>query len=109
MAMTRSMSKTIDNLLIDHLRASTSPLSLILDSSTSHGNDHYLVTLIQSMEKHIVVNYFYGLIEIPMDESSESLKKVLIDRLIKDGLYQAVKDNIVGFVSDSAPVMVSFS
>ena len=108
-AMTRSMSKTIDNLLIDHLRASTSPLSLILDSSTSHGNDHYLVTLIQSMEKHIVVNYFYGLIEIPMDESSESLKKVLIDRLIKDGLYQAVKDNIVGFVSDSAPVMVSLS
>ena len=59
------------------------------------------------MEKNVVVEYFYGLLEIPMDESAESLKKVLVDRLIRDGLFQAVKDKIVGFVSDSAPVMAS--
>ena len=43
-----------------------------------------------------------------MDESAESLKDVLVKRLKKDNTYDAIQKNIVGFVSDSASVMVTF-
>ena len=68
----------------------------------------FTATHIQTLEKNKVVTFFYGLILIPMDESAESLKDVLVKRLRKDQTYDAVKKNIVGFVSDSASVMVRF-
>ena len=58
------------------------------------------------MEKNKVVNYMYALMEIPRDESAESLKNVLVARLEKDGIIDEVKKRMVGFISDSAPVMV---
>ena len=59
------------------------------------------------MEDNFVVNYLYALLEIPSDETATSLKDVLVARLVKDEIYDAFKQNIVGFVSDSASVMVS--
>ena len=58
------------------------------------------------MEKNKVVNYMYALMEIPRDESAESLKNVLVARLEKDGIIDEVKERMVAFVSDSAAVMV---
>ena len=48
----------------------------------------------------------YALMEIPRDESAESLKNVLVARLEKDGIIDEVKKRMVGFISNSAPVMV---
>ena len=59
------------------------------------------------MEKNMVVNYMYALMEIPRDESAESLKDVLVARLERDTIYNEVREKIVGFVSDSASVMVT--
>ena len=81
-------------------------LSFSTDGSTSRGNRHYLVVLFQTMEKHRVVTYFYNLIEIPFDESALGLTTVLVNQLTKDGLYKIIQDNIVGFVSDGASVMI---
>ena len=55
----------------------------------------------------MIVNYMYALMEIPRDEGAESLKDVLVARLKKDNIHDEVKERIVGFVSDSASVMVS--
>ena len=76
------------------------------DGSTSRGNRHYLAVLLQTMEKLRVVTYFYHLIEIPLDETSVGLTTVLVNQLKTDKLYETIKNNIVGFVSDGASVMV---
>ena len=47
-AMQRSISKSMELLLINKLQTIDLPLSLIVDSSTSHGNEHFL-----SKFKHI--------------------------------------------------------
>ena len=76
------------------------------DGSTARGNRHYLVVLIQTTEKKRVVTYFYHLIEVPLDETSQGLTTILVNQLKLDGLYKLVQDNIVGFISDGASVMV---
>ena len=53
-----------------------------------------------------VVTYFYSLIEIPFDETALGLTTVLVNQLKADGLYKLIKDNIVGFISDGASVMI---
>ena len=40
--MLRSQSKTIQDRLLAQLRQSDAPLSLVLDGSTSKGNEHYM-------------------------------------------------------------------
>ena len=65
-----------------------------------------MAVLIQTIEKSKVVTYFYSLIEIGLDETAMGLATVLVNQLTKDGLLQIVKDNMVGFVSDGASVMV---
>ena len=39
------------------------------------------------------------------DETAVGLTKALIDQLHADDLYEPVKDNIVGFISDGASVI----
>ena len=57
------------------------------------------VVLIQTLEEEsIVVNYFYGLVPIPMDESAESLKNVVLKRFEDDQVLEKIKENIVGFI-----------
>ena len=78
----------------------------LTDGSTSRGNRHYLAVLFQTTEKLRVVTYFYGLIEIPLDETAMGLTTTLVNQLTADGLYKIIQDNIVGFVSDGASVMI---
>jgi hypothetical protein len=71
------ISNVMHEALIDHIIEFNSPLSLIVDGSTDNPK-HFLVVLIQTMEDFHPVVYFYKLIQIPSDESAQSLSNILI-------------------------------
>ena len=49
--------------------------------------------LIQTLEQNKIVTYFYNLVEIPFDESADSLKDVIMAQFAADGIYDVMKVN----------------
>ena len=103
--MVASISTTMHNRLLDHIRTSPYPISIIVDGSTDVSNNHLLAILIQTLEDDMPMNYYYALIKLETDESAESQTEALIDKLTKDNIYDAVQNKIISFVSDGASVM----
>ena len=93
------------NRLLDHIRSSPYPISIIVDGSTDISNNHLLAILIQTLEDEMPMNYYYALVKLQTDESAESQTQALIDKLTTDNIYEAVQSKIVSFVSDGASVM----
>lgn len=84
------------------------PFSIILDGSTDRNSVHYLIVYFQFIYEDVCYLQFYRLIPIGSDESAKGLYNVLMDkiRFEKEDLFNHMKKNIVGFISDGASVMM---
>ena len=100
------MVATISNLmhekLIASMKSNPRPMSLIVDTSTDKANHHQLVVLFYTLENEVPVTYLYGLLRLGTDQTAEAQTERLIQELKKDDLYEHVRSNIIGFVSDGA-------
>lgn len=106
--MAELISSTMHNTVIDVMRSKNTPISIIIDGSADVSGYHYLITYFQFVYDNVVYTQFYRLIQTSSDESAEglfrSIKNSIQDE--SDDLLSYVKQNLVGFVSDGAAVMV---
>jgi hypothetical protein len=103
--ITESISKKMHESLITHLNLKQYPMSLILDTSSDSGNKNYLLVYIRTIEENYPTTYFYRCLYVPT-ETSEYLFQKLIYAFRQDNLLQTIKNQMYGFASDGAPVML---
>jgi len=77
--MATFISDEMHKTLIQHIVAKHSPVSIILDTSTDVGQNHYLIVYFQALENGFPVVYFYKLIKLDADETSAALFGKLIE------------------------------
>lgn len=76
------------------------------DFPDNHGN-HYMSTLIQTTQTNVPVVLMYRLIHLTgADESAPALRDALKKQLEEDQIYDLVKANLVGLITDGAPSMI---
>ena len=102
------IGETMHESLVTHLTNKNHPLSIIIDSSTDSGQNHYLIVYFQALENEVPRVYFYKLILLDADESAyglfESLKKEWTKE--KYSFMSHLRKNLIGFASDGAAVML---
>ena len=98
------ISNSMHQKMIKFLESTSTPISIILDGSTDKGLNHYLVVLIQAIEDHKPIVYFYRLILIG-DETAAGLLESLIHAFEEDGITEVMKARLFSFASDGANVM----
>ena len=96
------------SILIGHLTRSKHPCSLILDGPTDNTNKHYLITYIQTTEGNRTIVYCYSFITLGKDSTADSMKNALVEQFEKGetDFVNYLKQHTVGFISDSASVMI---
>jgi hypothetical protein len=64
-------------------------------------NSHHF-RYFSGIENHHAQQYFYALLPIGFDETSENLKSFLFEQFLKDGerFVQFIHDHLVGYSSD---------
>lgn len=106
--MTEVMSNLMHETLMKHLVAKNSPVSIILDGSTDISRTHNMIVYFLAVEDHTPVMYFYKLIECSLDQSANGFFIALKDAFSKEKVdfIQYLKNNLIGYISDGAPVML---
>jgi hypothetical protein len=82
------------------------PCSIIVDGSTDPRQNHYLIVYLQSLEQLRPIVYFYGLLEIGLDETADGFLNILKKAFEKDGITESMKRTLIAFASDGASVML---
>ena len=104
--ISKFISSNMHEMFTKHIKASTTPWSLIVDGSTDTNQNHYLVVLMQGIEDNFPKVYFYRLLKIGDDETAKGLLNLLLDAFNEDGIYEAMRLNLIGYASDGAAVMM---
>ena len=105
--MTVHLSKEMHEEVITFLKENEPDLSLIMDEGTDNWNNHYLSVLIQTIQNSRPVVFFYRLIHLfEAGETAADLKNALKKVLEVDGLWDYVKEKLVGLVTDGAATMI---
>ena len=104
--MAELISETFHQQLTDYILQSDSPWSIICDGASDPRQNHYLTVLLQGIEHNLPKVYFYRLILIGSDETAEGLMQLLINAFEDDGIKDKMKQNLIGFTSDGANVMM---
>ena len=79
---------------------------LFLTGTDNHQN-HYMSVLIQTTEDNRPIVFLYRLIHLDqVEETAIALKNALKAVLIKDGLWDYVKEKLVGLITDGASTMI---
>lgn len=111
--MALMISEVLHSKLLDHIRSYEGPIAIIVDGTTEKPTPRaYFIVYFRFLEgqhriaAHPIV-HFYTLIntELEVYESAERLKELLLAEFEKDNITQAIKKNLVAFVSDGAPQM----
>jgi hypothetical protein len=90
------------NDLIERLKISKSPVTLILDCGSDITNKHYLITYLSFIEnnKHTII--FYRNIELGVQEDSEALYEALITQFTRDDIILYMQKHLSALVTDGA-------
>ena len=105
--MARFMSQSIHTNLIKYLQTYDGPISVMLDGSTDRSQNHYLTVYLQALEQErTAVVHFYKLFSIGTIGTAEELLKALIEEFEKDIMLEYLKNNLIGYGSDGASVMI---
>ncbi len=81
------------------------PISLILDGSTDASNNHYIICFFQLLENNFPVIHFYKLIPLEDDETAKGIFAAIKNQWDVDGITTFMKENLVAYASDGAPVV----
>jgi hypothetical protein len=100
--ITISISLQMHNYLIEFLKSSKPPISLLID--TSDCGSHYLSVLIQTIEKGKPIVLFYKLIELGEDETGLGLFNSLYNSLQDDDLLDYMRSHLTAVATDGAAV-----
>src|SRR5207248_10172520 len=109
------ISQVMHEKLILSLVKRKRPISLILDGTTTKGEqNHYLITYFMTLEDGIrPMVYFYKLILMPSDETAVSVRETLVNEWKKEkvdnkdvGFYDFMEQYLYGMGSDGAAVNV---
>ena len=106
--MMESMSAHMHNLMLQHMVSRDLPFTIILDGSDDITDSHFMIVYFQILENDVPVMCFYRLIETTSDVSAlgyfNSIKKAMLEEKVP--IYDYFQRNLVGYVSDGAPVMI---
>ena len=101
------ISSDFHDILLDKLKSSSLPVSIICDESTDMSQRKYLAVLLQTLEGEEIMIYDYRTIYLEeVVVSAEYLYKVLTAAFVEDGLEGTMKEYLRSFASDGASVMV---
>ena len=121
--MTLFISKQMHKLLLVHLYKNQYPISLIIDSTTDKGSNHYMIMYLRSLEsernpqtneitREYPIVYFYSLERINYDESAQGYMNTISQKfnsentVVGKNFENIIKQNLIGFASDGANVMI---
>ena len=93
--------------LLQSLKISNAPISLIMDTATDNTNKNYLnayFSTVINQEKKII---FYKLIDLEGMSTAEYIFAKLIENFEIDGILELMKQNIFSIVTDGASVFTA--
>jgi hypothetical protein len=90
---------------MNELNTRPKPVSILIDTSMDKSNNHFLVIDLYYIKNEKPTFIFYRLIEIGFEEKSRDLFDYIIRAFQDDEMENYFKENLVGFISDSARVL----
>ena len=106
------ISEKMHTTLIPQIASGSSPLSLIVDTTTDYKGNHYLISFLRAIEQDMDVEsqivrerpviYFYKLIEFGYSENAPTMLNLLDTAFDRDdkkapNFKQSIKNNLIGF------------
>ena len=104
--MTVFLANSMRKRLLNHLRNTNSPISIILDGTTDYSSQHFIIVYFSAIENNRNQHYFYDLLSVGLEEDSETLKKILFKKFEDDNILDLIQNNLVGYTSDGAHTMI---
>ncbi len=104
--MLHFISRQIHFDFMNDLNISSKPVSILIDTSTDISNNHYLVIELYYIKNGNPIFVFYRLIKIGVEERFQNLFELIVNAFKDDGMYDYFKENMIGFISDSARVLM---
>lgn len=103
-SITKSISRQMNQKLIDFMKSNSLPFSLIIDASTDLVGEHVLILYLQLVNDDLPAVMYYRLTSLK-DETAKGHVDAIIDAVTNDGWLQEFKAGLIGFGSDGASVM----
>ena len=100
------ISKSMNKELLQAIKNSDTPVSIITDAATDKSQNHYLVVLLQIIENNAPKVVFWRLLDVGSDESAEGLLIILIKAFEEDKLQHFIKKRLTGFGADGVGTMM---
>ena len=82
-------------------------MSIILDASTDVSANHVLAVLFIILENNSPKVHYYRLLDLGFKATAEDHVKILKAAFEEDELLDDIKELLVGWTSDGAPVMLA--
>lgn len=107
-AITEVMSSFMHETLLNSFISNNSPVTIILDGATDTSSRHNILVYFLAIEDFTPMLYYYKLIECSTNQSASGLFDALKTSFSneKRDLITYLKYNLIGYISDGAPVMI---
>jgi hypothetical protein len=101
------ISEILHKKLIDFIKQSDIPMSIIVDTTTDSQQNNYLIVYIRLVHHNYPFTYFYTLINLNA-EDAQSMFDSIVNKFIADEVDNIMKQRLVAFASDGASVMTGY-
>ena len=102
--MINTMSNDFHKKLIEAINTRDSPISILIDTTTTNMNDHVLVIFFTHVTDNKLKISFYKLINVGSVEDAEAQYQLLLNNFEEDGISDSIHHLLVALIADGASV-----